>query len=141
MLLEQISNFYRRYENLGLKITFVLVSLQVIHLIWLTLFVFEIHLPLPDIVFAAIDFLEVPALVSGIVFYSLLLHFSRNKKDMLYVGLLLIQFIHIIWITDTFIYMSINFNQYIWLAIIAIVIDYLEIPVIYDLYKRIRVAY
>ncbi len=137
-LLQSVSNFYMRWEGLSLKVTFVLVSLQVIHLIWLSCFVFGVHLPLPDIVFASIDFLEIPALVSGIVFYSAILFYYRKRKEVLYIGLLAIQFVHLWWITDTFVYIAFNFGQYVWLAVIAIAIDYLELPVVYDLYKRIR---
>ena len=138
-MLQSVSNFYQRWEGLGLKVTFVLVSLQVIHLIWLSCFVLGVHLPLPDIVFAAIDYLEIPALVSGVVFYVMTIIMGKDKrKNTLYIGLLLIQFVHIWWITDTFVYMAFNFNQYLWLAAIAIGIDFLELVVVVDLYKRIR---
>lgn len=142
LLLRQISNFYQRWERLGLKVTFILVSLQVIHLFWLTTFVIlnmpELTLYIPPILFVMIDYLELPAIFSGTIFYLLSLHLHKNKKDLLYVGLLLIQIIHIVWITDTFIYMAFNFNQMIYLAWFAIAIDFLEVPVIWDLYKRLR---
>lgn len=142
-LLKQISNFYERYENLGIKITFVLVSLQVIHLFWLTTFVIfdapELTGNVPPIVFVLIDYLEIPALISGLVFYLLALADSQGRtKNLLLLGLLLIQFVHIFWVTDTFVYMAFNFNQYVYLAWFAVAVDFLELPVIYDLYKRIR---
>jgi hypothetical protein len=140
-LLQQISNFYERYECIGLRITFVLIYLQVIHLFWLTTFVIldapQFTLGIPPIVFAAIDYLEIPALISGMVFYILSLHTHRNKKDILFVALLGVQFFHILWITDAFVYMSFKFNAMTWLAWIAVFVDFLEVPIIIDLFIKI----
>ena len=143
MLLRQICTFYTKYENLGLRITFILVSLQVIHLYWLTTFVIldapELTLGIPPVVFVVIDYLEIPALISGLFFYGVTIITGDNKgKNYLYIGLLSVQFLHIFWITDTFVYMAFNFNQMIYLAWFAILIDFLELPVVYDLYKRLR---
>lgn len=137
-----ISEFHNRWENLGLKVTFILVSLQIIHLFWLTTFVIlnapELTLHIPPLLFVFIDYIEIPALVSGVLFYSFALLARHEKKDILFISLLVVQFIHILWITDAFIYMSFKFNQMTWLAWIAVFIDYLELAVVYDLYKRIR---
>jgi len=143
LLLQKVSSFYERYESIGLKVTFVLVSLQIIHLIWLTTFVIldapELTGGIPPIVFAVIDYLEVPALVSGLIFYGISAIEGRSRgKDIIYTGLLTIQFLHLYWITDTFIYMSLNFGQYVWLALVAILIDYAEVPVIVDLFRKLK---
>jgi hypothetical protein len=142
-MLKAVAEFYNKWENLGLKITFVLVSLQIIHLFWLTTFVVldmpELTGGIPPLVFVILDYLEIPALISGIAFYLLLLtRPKRETKNLLYLGLLLVQCVHLFWITDTFVYMAFQFNQFMYLAWIAILIDYLELPVVYDLYKRIR---
>ena len=34
--LQKLVRFWQRYENLSLKIAFVLISLQLVHLYWLT---------------------------------------------------------------------------------------------------------
>ena len=141
-LLQTLSNFYLRWEGLGLKVTFVLVSLQVLHLFWLTTFVVfndpSYTLYIPPIVFVVIDYIEIPALVSGVVFYSISFAARQKKMDLVYMSLLLVQGVHILWITDAFIYMSFQFNQMTWLAWFAVGIDYLELAVVFDLYKRIR---
>ena len=36
LAIQKILNFWKKYENLNLKITFILISLQVLHLYWLT---------------------------------------------------------------------------------------------------------
>ena len=144
-MLEPIIKFYTKWENLGLKVTFVLVSLQVVHLFWLTTFVVfndpSLTLYIPPVLFVVIDYIEIPALVSGIVYYSLSFASGRSKKDILFISLLLVQGVHILWITDAFIYMSFKFNQMTWLAWIAVFIDYLELAVVWDLWKRIRTKY
>lgn len=141
-MLKSISEFYVKWEGLGLRVTFILVSLQVIHLFWLTTFVVfndpSLTLYIPPLLFVFIDYIEIPALVSGVVFYSLSFVSGRRKKDILFLSLLLVQAIHIGWITDAFIYMSFKFNEMTYLAWVAVFIDFLELAVVVDLYKRIR---
>src|SRR3712207_6849516 len=87
--MQKIVNFWYRYENLNLKITFVLISLQLLHLYWLTTDVVlqriygESFLLFPKIllpVFVVIDYIEIPALISGITFYSLSIY-KHQEKD------------------------------------------------------------
>ena len=151
---QKFINFYRRYENLNLKITFILISLQVIHLYWLTsdvvlqkifgesyFLVPKTFLPL----FVIIDYIEIPALVSGIIFYAYNIRFSKEetKRSYLFLALLVVQIFHIFWITDDVVYASFFESSFVEippiLAWIAILIDYLELPVMADLlYKIIR---
>jgi hypothetical protein len=77
--LQSIIKFWNKYEGLSLKITLILISLQIIHLYWLTtdvvfhkifgksFFIFPTKLLA---IFIIIDYLEIPALVSGTIFYS-----------------------------------------------------------------------
>lgn len=151
-LVQKFINFYHRYENLNLKITFFLISLQILHLYWLTtdvvlqriygqsfFLVPKGFLPL----FVVIDYIEIPALISGIIFYSYTIHSKKStaKKNYLFLGMLGIQFLHIFWITDEVVYSS--FFNYSFVEIpyvlswIAILIDYLEIPVMVDLFYKI----
>ena len=76
--IQKILKFWTRYENLNLKITFILISLQILHLYWLTADVVlqrifgQGYLGLPQELiplFIVVDYVEIPALVSGITFY------------------------------------------------------------------------
>ncbi|MFY3740325.1 MAG: hypothetical protein HMLIMOIP_000762 [Candidatus Nitrosomirales archaeon] len=151
-IVQGIVNFYHKYENLNLKISFVLVSLQLLHLYWLTtdvvlqriygnsFFLFPKNF-LP--VFIVIDYIEIPALVSGITYYSLNIYKREREthKNYLFLSLLAVQVIHILWITDDVIYNTFFQTKFIefpfYLAWIAILIDYLELPVIADLFYRV----
>jgi hypothetical protein len=96
--------------------------------------------------FIIIDYIEIPALVSGIIYYFFNLIYNKKEKEKrikntIFLILLAIQSIHILWITDDIVYSTfvgadlIEIPEYlVW---IAILIDYLELPVIYDLLKRI----
>jgi hypothetical protein len=150
MVLKSIANFYTKYENLNLKIAFVLIALQIIHLYWLTtdvvlqritgesfLFLSESLLPL----FIVIDYLEIPALASGITFYALRAYNRKDARSALFIVLLGLQFFHIYWLTDDIVY-DLLFGTAlvglpVWAAWIGILIDYLEIPVILDLFRRV----
>ena len=156
VLFKKFVNFYLRYQNLNLKISFLLISLQLIHLYWLTTNVVLYRITGTDyffsgasdfiLLFIIVDYIEIPALISGLVYYlfNILYNNKENKnklKNTIFFILLAIQAIHIFWITDDIVYSTfiggniIEIPQY--LAWIAILIDYLELPVIYDLLKRI----
>lgn len=149
---QKIVNFWYRYENLNLKITFILISLQLLHLYWLTTDVVlqriygESFLIFPKAllpVFVVIDYIEIPALISGMTFYSLSIykHQKNSWKNSLFLALLAVQVVHIFWITDEIVYDAffetrlVEFPLYI--AWIAILIDYLELPVMADLFYKI----
>jgi hypothetical protein len=150
---QKIVSFWERYENLNLKITFILISLQVLHLYWLTAdvvlqrIVGESYFGLPSTLlplFIVVDYVEIPALVSGITFY--LFSLLRRKqsqlgKNSIFLVLLVLQAVHIFWITDEIVYESFFDNDLLifplYLAWIAILIDYLEIPVMIDLFIKV----
>jgi len=151
-LLGKFINFYHRYENLNLRITFFLISLQILHLYWLTtdvvlqkLFGQSFFLApksfLP--VFVVIDYIEIPALISGLIFYaySVRRNKSSEKKSYLFLGLLAVQVIHIFWITDEVVYDSFFNSSFVEFPVvlswIAIIIDYLELPVLADLFYKV----
>lgn len=142
-MLDSIISFHQKWEDLGLKITFVLVSLQVIHLFWLTTYVVfndpSLTMYVPPIVFVVIDYIEIPALISGVALYTTFIIRDRGGiRNVLLLGTLVVQAVHIFWITDAFILMSFKFNEMTWLAWTAVFIDYLELVVVWDLWKRIR---
>lgn len=151
MVLKKIVGFYQKYESLGLKIAFVLISLQIVHLYWLTtdvvllrtlgesFFAFP-QIPVPLLV--AIDYLEIPALFSAITFYALSVNGGKNvRRSSLMLILLSAQVLHIFWITDEVLY-DVLFSTVpivipTYLALVAISIDYLELPVIADLFHKV----
>ncbi len=154
-MFKKFINFYLRYQNINLKISFILISLQLLHLYWLTTDVviyrltgIDYFVGLSDFIllFIIIDYIEVPALVSGIVYYFFALIYDKKEKgkrlkNIILLILLAIQSIHIFWITDDIVYSTFVGTDLIsmpeYFAWIAILIDYLELPVIYDLLKRI----
>jgi len=144
-------DFYHRYENLNLRITFFLISLQILHLYWLTtdvvlqkLFGESFFLAPKSLlpIFVVIDYIEIPALISGLIYYaySVSRNKSNAKRSYLFLGMLAVQVIHIFWITDEVVYDSIFNSSFIELPVvlswIAILIDYLELPVMVDLFYR-----
>jgi hypothetical protein len=151
-LVQKFINFYHRYENLNLKITFVLISLQILHLYWLTTDVvlqkifgqsfFLVPKSLLPI-FVVIDYIEIPALISGIIFYTYSIRKGKDSanKSYLFLGLLGVQVIHIFWITDEVVYNSLFKSSLVeipyLLSWIAILIDYLELPVMADLFYKV----
>jgi hypothetical protein len=151
MVLRKIVSFYNKYENLNLKIAFFLISLQIIHLYWLTTDVVLLRIfgetffafpQIPPLFFAIIDYIEVPALVSGVTFYAMRIYrkgiFSR---DTMFLAMLAMQVFHIFWITDEIIYENLIGRVAIGLPIalswVAIIIDYLELPVMVDLFRKV----
>jgi hypothetical protein len=149
--IQKILDFWTKYESLNLKITFILISLQILHLYWLTADVVlqriagESYLGLPRILlplFIIVDYVEIPALVSGITFYlfSIFKRRSHSRKNVVFLLLLAIQVVHIFWITDEIVYESLLDNDLVifpvYAAWTAILIDYLEIPVMVDLFYK-----
>jgi hypothetical protein len=150
---QKLVGFWKRYESLNLKIAFVLISLQLVHLYWLTADVvvkritgesaMGLTLSGPLLAFfIVIDYIEIPALVSGLTYYALSIYNRENaRKNALLLTLLAVQVFHIFWITDDVVYdtffgtsSAIEIPYYA--AWIAILIDYLELPVIADLFYR-----
>jgi hypothetical protein len=149
--IQKLLDFWTRYENVNLRITFILISLQILHLYWLTADVVlqrisgQSYLGLPKELlplFIVVDYIEIPALVSGITFYlfSIFKGEPNPRKDVIFLILLAIQVVHIFWITDEIVYESLLGNDLItiplYLTWIAILIDYLEIPVMIDLFHK-----
>ena len=151
---QKLAGFWQRYENLNLKIAFVLISLQLVHLYWLTADVViqriiqKSILAVPHgsplfIFFIIIDYIEIPALVAGLTYYALSIykHEKGSAKNALLLAMLAIQVFHIFWITDDVVYNAffgssgaVEIPYYA--AWVAILIDYLELPVIADLFYK-----
>lgn len=150
---QKLVGFWRRYENLNLRLAFILISLQLVHLYWLTADVvvkritgdsgMGLTLGGPLLIFfIVIDYIEIPGLLAGLTYYALSIY-KREKtaKNALLLAMLAVQVFHIFWITDEVVYdaffgtsSAVEIPYYA--AWIAILIDYLELPVIADLFYR-----
>lgn len=151
---QRLVAFWHRYENINLKIAFVLISLQLVHLYWLTADVVIKRIAGDGspglsqsgalfIFFVLIDYIEIPALVAGLTYYALSVYRreEHSTKNALLLAMLTVQVFHIFWITDEVVYeaffgssSAVEIPYYA--AWVAILIDYLELPVIADLFYR-----
>ena len=146
--------FWHKYENLNLRIAFILISLQLIHLYWLTADVVIKRITQDEsaglsqswillLFFVVIDYIEIPGLIAGLTYYGVSFYHHKDKrsKNGLFVILLAVQVFHIFWITDEVVYQTFfGASAAVPLpyvaAWIAILVDYLELPVIADLFYR-----
>lgn len=133
---------YERHDRVALRVAVGLFLAQLIHLYWLTTHVVTVRLfqisafptsRLWEVLLAVVDYAEIPALLSASLVY---IHALRKQPSFRSTALLLLvntQWLHILWITDEFITRTAAIPPA--LAWIAIVIDYLEVPVIFDLLR------
>ena len=118
---------------------------QVVHLVWMTTYVIPIKLggtalwSPPEAPLALADYFELPAIFTTSILYLR----TRNWKMLFLVN---IQLLHIFWITDEIVLNRQTLSPV--LAWMAILIDYLEVPVIVDttrkflrrMFRRNRIA-
>lgn len=149
-----ISSFWGWYErNYLLNISFatLLFSIQLVHLYWLSADVVATKLFSQSffklegiwyLLILIVDYTEIPALITTSFIYLNELRKGYKISSLLYLFFLNSQWIHIFWITDEFVieqFTKIDSQTILplWLAWIAITIDYLELPVIFDTIKRL----
>lgn len=145
-----ILKFWHKYEDLNLKIAFFLLSLQIIHFYWLTTDVvlqriygssFFVFPPQLLFIFIVVDYLEIPALIFGSAYYALEFFKNFGGKNFLFLVFLLLQIYHVFWLTDEIVYTIFFGTTFlaipVFAAWFAIFVDYLEIPVIADLLRRL----
>lgn len=145
-MLDKFWKWYERYYVFNIGLASGLFLLQLVHLYWLTADVvayqalgrsfFEVK-GLGELLILVVDYTEIPALLTTSLVYVHSLRKGYNTKALLYLLFLNSQWLHIFWITDEFVIeeLSGSSRQTLlpgWLAWIAIAIDYLELPVIYD---------
>lgn len=159
-----IKNFWKWYERnktLNLGIATFLFTLQLVHLIWLfgdvvyfrltgnKLFNIDSQNTGPakifEIFILVVDYLEIPAILTASLVYVNELRQSFNFKSLLFLLFINSQWLHLFWITDEFVVdMLSNKNTATilpyWLAWLAIIIDYLEVPVIFDTMKKFTIS-
>lgn len=137
--------WYERHYKLNLGLTTFLFALQVVHLYWLAADVIAGRIlgysffdpsAFWQYLIIVVDYTEIPALISTSVLYIYELQKKFSWKAVLFLIFLNTQWLHLFWITDEFVV-----NQFAgrpstvlptWLAWVAIMIDYLEVPVIID---------
>lgn len=142
--------WYQRHYLATLVITTAVFLLQVFHLYWLFTHVilqkltgqsFFAFPPAGMVVYVVADYLEIPALVSASVLYLYDLRRRITGRSLLYLLLLNTQWIHMLWITDEVVVSTFARDGWItWnaaVAWVAILIDYLEVPVIIDTLRKI----
>jgi hypothetical protein len=146
--------WYERHYLLNVCIASVLFLLQLVHLYWLG--AEPISLRLADESFFSpsgllryliffVDYTEIPALIAVSLLYVNELRRGITWRPLLFLLLLNSQWLHIFWITDEYVSNALAGDAAAtampaWLAWVAILIDYLELPVIYDTLKRLALA-
>ncbi len=141
--------WYERNYHWNVAISSILFLWQLVHLFWLTtdvvwarLFGHSIFHPTDvyRLFLILVDYTEIPALVSTSIFY---ISEHRRKwawKNILFLIFLNSQWLHLFWITDDLVVAKFTGAELVaipvWLAWTAILIDYLELPVIFDTTRK-----
>jgi len=141
--------WYERHYTLNVSIAVALFALQVVHLCWLTgeplwtkLFeepLFTLDGPAQWLI-VLVDYTEIPALISVSLVYLHDLRSGFRWRPVMFLVLLNSQWLHLFWITDEFVAQTDNGSGTslpAWLAYVAILIDYLELPVMFDTIRKL----
>ena len=150
-----INHFWSWYEDnlhLNIGIAAGIFVWQLVHLWWLTFDViakrlfFDTFLILDltriwEYLIVVVDYTEIPAIFTVSILYINELRKKTNiHKNILFLIILNSQWLHLFWITDEFIvahFRGEHIGFSVWFFCwIAILIDYLELPVIYDTIKK-----
>jgi len=145
----QFWGWYEKHYVINVGIASFLFLLQVVHLFWLggevvadqltgeSLFTF---VGIWKVLILVVDYTEIPALLSVSLVYINDLRKGFAFKPLLYLLFLNSQWLHIFWITDEFVVDQFSGENGtilpVWLAWVAILIDYLEIPVIIETFIK-----
>jgi hypothetical protein len=144
-ILERFWGWYERHYALNITLTAALFTLQLVHLYWLSADVVATRLvgqsyfhltPFWQFLIVLVDYTEIPSLLSTTVLYFYQMRQGRIWRNVLFLFLVNSQWLHLFWITDEFVVNRFSGTAStvfpVWLAWIAICIDYLELPVIAD---------
>jgi hypothetical protein len=147
--------WYERNYRLNVLVASVLFLLQLVHLYWLGAEPISLRLVdesffspsgLLQYLIVFVDYTEIPALIAVSLIYVNELRRGFSWGPLLFLLLLNSQWLHIFWITDEYVSSELagdaagTSSMPAWLAWVAILIDYLELPVIYDTLKRLTLA-
>jgi hypothetical protein len=146
-------DWYERHYALNVAVAFALFLLQLVHLAWLSADVVAErltgtrYLPLPGLLrllIVAVDYTEIPAILSVSLIYLNQLRDGLRWRPLVLLTLLNSQWLHLFWITDEFVVTALTGSGGSalpnWLAWVAIAIDYLELPVMWDTAKELSKA-
>ncbi len=147
-------DWYERHYVINVGVAAGLFLLQFVHLYWLSTDVVAHRLtgeswfsPSGFLRYAIliVDYTEIPALLGISLVYINDLRKGFNLRSVLYLLFLNSQWLHIFWITDEFVLGEFTTGGApsslpTWLAWVAILIDYLELPVIVDTLRKLAVA-
>jgi hypothetical protein len=149
--LDSFWEWYNRHYLFALIFTTFLFLLQLFHLYWLfTDVVLErltgqsyfILPPFWGALSAILDYTEIPALIStSLVYINQLRKTGFDWRPVRYLIFLNIQWLHLFWITDQVVVERFAGQEALFhwsniIAWIAILIDYAELPVMYDTVKE-----
>lgn len=146
--------WYEKHYVVNISASLVLFALQIFHLYWLTAHVVATRLVgksfyaptgVMEWIIIVVDYTEIPALLAVSLIY---IHELRQKftwKSVIFLIFLNSQWLHLFWITDEFVQTKLVGGPAmtvlpLWLAWVAIGIDYLELPVIADTVKKLYIA-
>ncbi len=145
--------WYERTYTLNVSVALGLFLLQIVHLLWLfgeVVWAKAFGVPLYTLsgwwetVIVLVDYTEIPAIISVSLVYINDLRARGSGKILLYLLFINLQWLHLFWITDEFIVGSFEGTAPVvfplWLSWVAVLIDYLELPVMLDLVKRFVVS-
>lgn len=151
-LLKKFFGWYEKYTEQNVLVATALFFTQIAHLIWLALFVIALRLtgePIwePSSFWEAaliiFDYFEIPALLAATLLYGgMVSRGEQTRRAWLYILFVNLQYLHIFWITDEFVidtFTGADVHATVlpaWLAWLAILVDYLEVPVIVDTIRR-----
>ena len=148
-LIQKFWGWYERHYKFHLRLSVLLFSWQIIHLIWLAIYIVVPRLfgtmppELPkalNFLLVVVDYTEIPALISTSLLYINDLRKKFSGKAFWFLIFLNTQWLHLFWVTDEVVAQMLVEKTLvampIWLAWVAILIDYLEVPVMYDTIKR-----
>ena len=135
--------WYERHYTLNVGIAASLFLLQLVHLYWLTTDVVLLRLTGAsffdpsspwEFLIVVVDYAEIPALITASLLYLNKLRVKTSWLAILMLVFINSQWLHLFWITDEFVVSGLLGNTVlpVWLVWIAIGIDYLELPVIFD---------
>jgi hypothetical protein len=139
--------WYGRHYTFHVTFAATLFVLQIVHLVWLGGEVVAQRAtgdPLFHVggifryLLVFVDWTEIPALISATTLYLYELREGFRWRPALFIVLLNSQYLHIFWITDELVVRDTIGESTLpgWLAWIAILIDYLEVPVIVDTVRK-----
>lgn len=147
--MDKFWKWYERNYTLNAGIAAFLFLIQIVHLIWLlgeviwfkltgtSLFVFT---GVWKSIIVLVDYTEIPAIITtSFVYINDIRTKSNVGKAWLFLFFINSQWLHLFWITDEFVvdaFYGAGTILPVWLAWIAILIDYLELPVVYETIKK-----